>query len=488
MEDPMAEKLKLSLFVTRNAEGECLREILVPLAEQRGFSVEAPFREITQWEYAQACAESDVVILDASIAPRGEHNYSFTMPTALDYVLVVSRIYLPLNFYGLRDSIRDPDKNELIYGAPFYPKTQDNQEIARWVELQLEDLLPKLPRPKRGVLGTLFRGQWRSSDAVDERRHREGQIFISYRSSDDPEVLKLKERIESGGFPGVPAVPVRYFPPATLSDELATEQRRWQILSTIDRFIGPASEVWIYLSQEYFNSWWTLGELAALSYRGINGYRGKSGPRVRIYDPQRDALHDLPEGWLPAMSQEQNRRMARWYANSDTAEMGPESVVVMRMMANMPLVGRLKYFRDPVWSDEFWRHPILDCAACRKIGERGTGFDVDDFLWTRGPGFQRLTPEEMALCVEQREVVCPNPACGTHYEVYEDKPQYLWMPVINGNVTARYWMLLFDVTPEDPEEQFLVPLPTYRVRMPWSLGSGLVPGSVSEVKRIESPL
>lgn len=52
----------------------------------------------------------------------------------------------------------------------------------------------------------------------------------------------------------------------------------------------------------------------------------------------------------------------------------------------------------------------------------------------------------------------------------------LWMPVINGHVTAHYWMTLFDVAPEDPEEQFLVPLPTYRIRMPWSEGAPAGPG------------
>jgi len=132
-----------------------------------------------------------------------------------------------------------------------------------------------------------------SLDLVDTRRHESGKIFISFRRSDDPGVRRLKDRIESGQFPGVATQPVRYFPPGVLSTELMPEQRRWSILSMIDRFLGPADEVWVYESEAYYNSWWTLGELATLSYRKRQGYRGKQPPKLRIFNPQTDeSEHD----------------------------------------------------------------------------------------------------------------------------------------------------------------------------------------------------
>jgi hypothetical protein len=105
-----------------------------------------------------------------------------------------------------------------------------------------------------------------AADKQDTRRNQSGQIFISYRNTDNVplEIDKLAKRIMQGEFHDI-APSVRYFPPGVLSEEFMPEQRRWQILSWIDRFIGPATEIWIYETKEYYNSWWTIGELATLT-------------------------------------------------------------------------------------------------------------------------------------------------------------------------------------------------------------------------------
>lgn len=457
----MTSKPTLSLFPTRNAEGARLRELLLPIAEELGFTHYEDAGEATPVAYLRACAEADIVVLDASIAPRGEHNYSFATPQALDHVLVVSRTYRPLNFYGLRGS-PDPTTRELLYGTPSYPDAQSNEAIARWVRIELENLRPRLPRPKSGLLRTVLRDLPKGWDAQDTRRRESGQIFVTYRRDDSESVEALRRRIENGAFPGVPPSPVRYFPPGMLSDELSTEQRRWQIVSAIDRFMSPARELWLFASGEYYNSWWTLGEILTLAYRREVGYRGKQPPRLRILEPDTERLRDAPADFLPRLSKAQQKRVARWFANADTAGMGPEGIAAIRLMAELPLLGRLGYFRDHVWSDEFWRYPILDCPGCRVLGHCRNRFDVDEVLWTRGDNFTRITPEQMRICVEQRRIACPR--CGAAYDIFQGAPQYLWMPIVNGHVTARYWMTIFGVAPEDPEELFLVPLPTYRLQ------------------------
>jgi hypothetical protein len=439
--------------------------MFVPLARVLGFTVEE-FAAASPADYAAACWNRDVVVLDATRERKGEHNYEVIMPTALDHVLAVSRNYLPLNFSVLRDSIFDPQSKTLLYAAPFYPGTQSNGKLIRWLELQLNDLKPRLPRPKdeRGMFGATLRGGPRTYDLVDQMRHRDGQVFISYRSTDSDHVAALTRRIEAGEFHGGQPKAARYFPPALLSDELATEQRRWQILSMIDRFIGPADEVWVYESESYYDSWWTLGELATLAHRREVGYRGQPPPALKIFSPKEDRVRDAPENFLPQMTREQNKRMARWYANCDTASMGPEGVAAIRMMGQLPLVGLIGYFRDHVWSEEFWTHPLLDCGRCRVIGKRRNKFDVDALLWTRGPNFTRLTPEEMAEAVKAGRVVCRN--CGAAYGIIADAPQHLWMPMINGHRTSEYWTAIFNVVPADPDDWSLVPLPTYRLTPP----------------------
>lgn len=247
----MSTQPTLAFFPTRSSDGIALSEHFVPLAKKLGFDVKCP--KTTAIEYADACWNEDVVVLDASVENKGQHNYEIIFPTPLDHLLVVSRTYLPLNFYGLRDSIVDPARNTLIYGTPFYPNSQTNEDLLRWLDLQLQDLLPSLPRSKqeRGFWGTMFKGYSHSLDTLDLRRNQSGQIFISYRSQDSEKVEQLKQRIEQGEFHnGQPRI-VRYFPPGALSDEVMTEQRRWQILSMLDRFISPASEVWVYETKDY---------------------------------------------------------------------------------------------------------------------------------------------------------------------------------------------------------------------------------------------
>jgi hypothetical protein len=112
--------------------------------------------------------------------------------------------------------------------------------------------LPSLPRPKseRGIVGTVTQAMPNATHKLDQRHNQTGQIFISYRnifneetgSETANEVDKLKQRIEKGKFHNGQDKVVRYFPPGVLSAEVMTEQRRWHILSMIDRFIGPADE------------------------------------------------------------------------------------------------------------------------------------------------------------------------------------------------------------------------------------------------------
>jgi hypothetical protein len=457
----MSRRLTLSVFPTRDQDGLALSEKLVPMARELGFTVQEHFEPTVQ-EYTNACWNDDVVVLDATLTGKGQHNYEIAIPAPYDQVLVVSRSYLPINFYGLRDAIIDDDNNALVYGAPLYPNSLSNEDILRWLYLQLRDLLPSLPRDskQKGAIGAILRGMPGSLDLVDNRRKQSGQVFISYRSNDWEEVERLKRDIEAGEFHNGQGKAVRCFPPNTLSDEVMTEQRRWQMLSMIDRFIGPADEIWAYESDNYYDSWWTLGELMTLAYRNKEGYRGSEPPKLLIFDPKQKRLHYAPDDYLPAMTRAQRRRMARWYANCDTAGIGAESIAAIRILALLPLIGRLRYFQDHVWSYEFWRHPILDCKICRHIGKQSNRVDVESFLWTRDPGFFRLTPQEIKQWVERQAIICPR--CKSCYGLTQGPPHHLWMPVINGHRTGEYFKAIFSIESTDPEEYSLVPIPTYR--------------------------
>jgi hypothetical protein len=456
----------IAFFATRSSDGVALQNKFLILAEELGFNAKI-FENSTELEYAQTCAKFDVVVVDASVEETGKHNYNYITPYALDYLLIVSRNYLPINFSGLRDAILDTYTKTTIYGVPFYPHTKSNHDILKWLELHLRELLPSLPRPiveKQGSLRmtTLMKP---SIDQQDQRRNESGQIFISYRSKDVKEVEELKQRIEKGIFHEGQLRVVRYFPPGILSDELMTEQRRWQILSMIDRFIGPATEIWIYKTEDYYNSWWTLGEIATLAYRADVGYRGQNPPKLKIFDPYTNKISDASPDFLPRMTEVQKKRMARWYANTDSNQ-GMELAIGPRKMSKVPIIGWLPYLNDHVWSDEFWKNPILDCGCCRQIGSQKNQFDIDKFLWTIDSCFTRFTPEQMSSAVKNKTIVCPK--CNSIYELEEAPPHYLYISNMLGVPAKRLfdaWKEAFDLESISisPSEVNLLKFPVYKI-------------------------
>lgn len=163
----MAADLNLSIFPTRSREGIQLHEAIRKLAQDLGYVLNNISSDPTPVEYANACQNADVVVLDATIEPKGQHNYHIAYPTPLDHVLVVSRTHLPLNFYGVRDvaverqsgGLFGMSRETLIRGTPFYPDHLSNTDILRWLALQLEDLHDKGKRPSNqyGVIGSTFR-------------------------------------------------------------------------------------------------------------------------------------------------------------------------------------------------------------------------------------------------------------------------------------------------------------------------------------------
>ncbi len=168
----------------------------------------------------------------------------------MDQILVVSRTYLPINFPGLRQG-----------GAPSYPRSFTNDDILHWLEPQLVELSKTQPRKKLGLIG-YFGAVSTSLDRANDIRRQEGQIFISYRSHSFQEVGLLARRLAGGEFHSEPKT-VRIVPPGALAyeNELLTAHRRWMLQVTLEYWISAAEEVWIYHTDDYFGSWWTLGEI-----------------------------------------------------------------------------------------------------------------------------------------------------------------------------------------------------------------------------------
>lgn len=402
----MNQNISVCLLPTRNTNGQALADLVQQLCNELAVAVRI-INRATPTDFVQACISDDVVILDASI--EDGHNYDIAIPQGLDHVLVVGRTYLPLNFYGLREG-----------GTPDYPSPlfQSNQEIIAWLRIQLADMLPHLPRSadSKNFLGHFFE-QNRSLKVNTERRKAAGQIFISYRSRYYAAVKNLQLAIEQNGRT------VFCLPPGKLvyENEVLSEMRHWQLVSSIDWPIAAAEEVWVYNTNDYLHSWWTQAELVTLTYR----YATEA--KVRIVDPSSNRFHNAPAGYFPKLSEEQRDRMARWYANCDPAEMGPESMMVWRMLSRIPIVNWIPFVKDHVWSEEFWEYPLLPCQTCKARQPLPQQIDVDAFLWLKFPGLVKIHPKLLARGLETGVTQCP--VCGSTYHIHRDPySRYLWIP------------------------------------------------------------
>lgn len=447
------EQLTIGFFPTDSPQGKDLLEQITALCQNKQLDLEI-FPLAHGGQVLWQCRNKDIVIFDASIETEGRSNYAAATGELmlLDHVLIVSRKYLPLNLYGVRPG-----------GYPDYPKAFSNEEIIKWLTEQIKDIQSSGKRP-RDLLGLTTWGK--SWDLRQQRLNAQGQVFISYRGSEADAVKALTLRIENGDFHQGEKKQAFYFPPGLLSLELMTQQRRWQIVGIIRDYLTAADEVWIYetkspsYNNSYYNSWWTLAELLTLAYM-------RNNQKVYLYHPETQSVHKAPDDYLQPLTEQHRGRAARWFANCTPDEMGPEAVMVFRMLQEIPLIKRLDFVKDQVWSEEFWHHPVLDCPRCRTIGQAFNRYNVDNLLFTRSPHFTRFTPDEMRQSLQTGKITCGNPACKTkdhlarkaEYSIVVSDPHYLWIPPGRAGQIAAFMQDTWTAI-----NAFLVSMPTYLIK------------------------
>jgi hypothetical protein len=131
--------------------------------------------DIGQNDFMNSCLNDDIVIFDAS--REGEcnsiNNYDIAneWPKTIEYIWVVSRTYLPVNFYGM-DAGGSPDYKTGI---------KKNSEILAWIDMKLCTIKEFVPRSaKEKNIKSLMTFVEESVDTTNERKNRECKIFISF--------------------------------------------------------------------------------------------------------------------------------------------------------------------------------------------------------------------------------------------------------------------------------------------------------------------
>lgn len=488
----MNPKISIALFPTRSSAGIELQNAFCTLAQNQ-FNLQVDvYPNATQRDFLLAVFNYDLMVVDATIeADYRDSNYDiFTEnPKTMEHVLIVSRSYLPINFFGFEES-----------GVPIYHHSKTNADILQWLETKLKAPLPSLPREKIIITNLVAQQEQMIKMCVDlmERSMRskqklldkQGRIFISYRNKYYKQVLELKQRIEAGEYHQGRKKTVTVIPVGSLvwENEILTPQRRWGIVSKTDRMITGAEEMWVYLSPDYFESWWTQSELVIIQH--LNRERTKK-IKLHIYDPAQNRLRDdLSPSFTIQLEEKHQQRIIRWYSNSDDLTQGPELIKgirrmkfcvnhlppgwldqyfslrknlmkpatqmmqsMVKMMAQDEDAGKKfnadgifdqtmdrgwgkEYYNDYVWSKEFWDYPLLQCVHAAPLKGK---MDPDDFLFTKQPLHVKLSPKQLEKAVSKGKICCPGCAdcpdrrCRAVFKITEDiNPRYLWMPTRMG--------------------------------------------------------
>lgn len=249
-----------------------------------------------------SCYKDDLVIFDASIEGDNHEINNYRLANALqsplEHVLVVSRTYLPLNIYTYKTG-----------GFPSYKQQfLSNEKILSWLKNEFARIDFRLLRNRntkeiKGIVNYIKD----SKTKHDSIRSAETSVFISFRtkyaqkeknSEFKYSVSELAKRIEAGCY-GKPRT-VKYLDNGSLvfNTELLTQWKAWQLLCIIEKeYISYCDEMWIYASDDYLNSWWTMGEQILFSYlmhqkidKRPSSYALK---KLMVYYPKEDRIEEI---------------------------------------------------------------------------------------------------------------------------------------------------------------------------------------------------
>lgn len=486
-------KIKIAHFQNNSKRGRELSGLITQVfnnIEINGVKTEVRIVENgNQFDFLQACLGDDVVIFDGSIEDVQGSNYeaATAQVTCMDHVLVVGRTKLPLNFFGLRKG----GHPELIKSSTTeVDKDFENDRIIIWIRENLNDLAKDLPRSEEErVFVPSFSEISQYSDRLDgvsrkimerslNKYKKRDNIFISYLSKyssyqkggksfygknveDVIEFIKREKNINMGN--------ICYFPPGSISGELMIEQRRWQIISIIDRYIRLCKEFWIFETPDYYDSWWTQAELASLAY--IKCHAPEDCPEIYICTVSNEksiSYRKAESNFIFELSERHKSEMARFFSNSDPATVGYESIENMRNLKKLPRLFQRIYFKklkklassgamggtllndaledldfdtflqsvnSHVYTTEFWNDYLITCPYCFEKNSKRNKYDFEKFLYSENQGINRLDESQFRKVLSTKEWRCAK--CDKAFKLIEEKNRhFIWWPVRMGKATG----------------------------------------------------
>ena len=381
-----------------------------------------------------------------------QYEYALLPMTSFEHVLIVSRSKLPYNFEGFRKG-----------GAPSWLRShivsnegkikketfkRTNSDITDWILKTLHCI--ELPRENKEIPQTtddvVDKFLEKKFDRAKDERH---DIFVSYLSREsrflnNPEPIekflldKAASIIKGTGDSFI------YAPPGDLSNELMTEQRRWELVSMIDRQMHQCKAVLLYMTDGYLRSWWTFAELICLAYRvhyTDDEWSDGWNPTIYVVSQNRTEINKLStyeemEAFLPKMTQEQCDELVKRFSSSDPSQATPEwdeafsfEKIPNELKERYAEIAseNLGYSKERilaslnsyVQTDDFRKKLVVECKECGQQND----YTVDDFIRLRYS--HRISLQENKL------------PCGHKVKIKDGGIYYRYLPPRFGVVVNK---------------------------------------------------
>lgn len=478
----------VTYYSSRNNDSDYIDESIASIVKQEGLSlVIKDIKSCSQVDFMIDIHRDLAVIVDATIPKDLRERTIYPILTAhvniLNHIILFSRNtdeegyeILPLNIVHQRRRT-NKDFNLLLWIKEQLSDIISHDGYYQRLEVEtLDDLLCHQSDMEKMMVASL--------DIPKNKVAKKKSVMISYRNKYANEVKALKERKEKEG-----NVEVKALPPGSLCGdyEAHTPMRRWMLVGLLEDHIRTVDEVWVYLTEDYTDSWWTLAEMVMTANLNFERKNGKK-ILVRVYDPSKEDFlpeNEIPSSLIPQITEEHHKKLARYLSNTRPDTMGPEMLQQVRQMKQLAKILRFspssikeqilanlretlsasipselpedqkkemlnemlamysnpdeleKYASDDVFQDTFWNN-ISYQVNRRTPAFIGDGIDVDSFMQVPMQELTSLDDGKLSkICRKKGTTEVTNLEGMGMYNVSLGTTRYMWLATRMGQPTVK---------------------------------------------------
>ena len=332
----------------RYAESQLTSEIINLLSDRKLQYCIRNFEDTTQNEFMLDIHRDLAVIVDCTIPKLPNEASAYPILTAhinvLNHIVAYSREIDESGFEILPLNI-----------VPQRRRTKNDTNLIEWINTQINEIVSN-----EGVYSRLdvneindllqnrkgMENMMQKSLAMKAKSESEATpVMISYRNRYAAEVEALMNRKEKEG-----KYEVKALPPGSLCGEYEahTPMRRWMLAGLLEDHLRTVKEVWVYLTEDYTESWWTIAEIVMTANLNLERTEDRK-IKIKVYDPNKEEFieeKDFPAFISPDITPDQHKKLARYLSNTRPDTMGPEMIQQVRQMKHLAKI--LRYSPDAI--------------------------------------------------------------------------------------------------------------------------------------------